>query len=438
MNHPLFSTSLVVMAATVLATSPLVTANTGGDQGSVPNPAPSPAASPAADPAPGISVPLQDNAMKVYWKDSLRFETEDKQFSMEIGGRLHLDWTFVSGDEMLQAAGINTNDKVDFRRSRLQIGGTVYENVDYYAAYELSNSTVVSRGIYLRFPNLFGGDIMVGNFKEPFSLEELTSSNYLSLLERGLPNALVPSWQTGAMYSGNGLEGDLNYAVGFFRSQTEADGDSVGDGEYAVTGRVAYALRDFLSEEANLLHFGAAFSSRSVDGYTISARPEARTAGSWVSTTTSTTDLTDADGVQLLGLETAGVFGPFSLQAEYIAANVDSASTSDPELTGWYALASYFLTGESRPYKGGTFGRVRPNSNWRGFGDGSGAVEVVARVSNLDLGEAATGQELDNVSLGLNWYLNPAARIMTNVVQSDVESADSDTTILGVRFQVTF
>ena len=61
-----------------------------------------------------------------------------------------------------------------------------------------------------------------------------------------------------------------------------------------------------------------------------------------------------------------GVIGPFSLQSEFIYSTLDTEFMGDADLYGWYVFASYFLTGESRPYKtsNGTFDRIRPNQNF--------------------------------------------------------------------------
>ena len=47
------------------------------------------------------------------------------------------------------------------------------------------------------------------------------------------------------------------------------------------------------------------------------------------------------------------------------------------------------------------------------------------------------GGELANITVGLNWYLNPNVRIMFNYVHADIEdSGEAD--IFQTRFQVDF
>jgi phosphate-selective porin OprO/OprP len=146
--------------------------------------------------------------------------------------------------------------------------------------------------------------------------------------------------------------------------------------------------------------------------------------------------------------ELAVVYGPFSLQTEYtfVDVNLKRSMDSDPEFSGAYIYGSYFLTGEYRKYstKSGTFSRVKPKNNFS-WGKGIGAIELTARYSHLDLNdEAIRGGKLDDITLGINWYLNPNTRIMLNYVHADVDQAntgninDGNADLASMRFQIDF
>lgn len=131
-----------------------------------------------------------------------------------------------------------------------------------------------------------------------------------------------------------------------------------------------------------------------------------------------TGQLSGVDDFLASAAEAAGVWGPLSLQAEYLRADLTRAKARDASFDGWYAQASWFLTGESRPYKvaDGIFDRVTPRSSV-GLG-GWGAWEVAARLSDLDLTDAGIGggQQRD-LTLALNWYLAPNLRLMLDYVR---------------------
>ena len=147
----------------------------------------------------------------------------------------------------------------------------------------------------------------------------------------------------------------------------------------------------------------------------------------------------NVDKMIQVGPEAAVVFGPFSLQGEYHWTTVErTAGLGDADLEGGYVFASWFVTGESRPYnaKKGTFGRVKAEN----------AIELAARYSTVDLSEAsaaATNGEEDNYTLGANYYFNPNVRAIVNYVYADVDhptgaTADEEAHSLGARLAVDF
>ncbi len=135
------------------------------------------------------------------------------------------------------------------------------------------------------------------------------------------------------------------------------------------------------------------------------------------------------------------MYGPFSLQGEYVQAIVDSINRNNVCFQGFYIMSSYFLTGEHRPYnkKTGAFGRVKPKKNYSSKPDGGkGAWELAARYSYLDLDDkSVNGGRLQDFTFGVNWYLNPNTRVMWNYVFADLaDGGDAD--IFQMRIQIDF
>lgn len=106
-----------------------------------------------------------------------------------------------------------------------------------------------------------------------------------------------------------------------------------------------------------------------------------------------------------LGPEMAFVYGPFSLQGEYIYANTDAPQVDDPNFYAYTFAVSYWLTGETRRFKTDVaeFDRVKPKRNLL-QGGGCGAWELALRYSYLDLNDGLVlGGKLSDVTVGLNW-----------------------------------
>ena len=366
---------------------------------------------------------------KVYWQEGLRLDSADGQTKLKIGGRVMYDWSWSREDD---AFGTQ-EDGHEFRRARLYSAGTIYDNIGYKFQYDFAGGKSLVKDVYIEIKDFPGAALKVGHFKEPIGLNEITSDKYVTFVEPALPMAFVPSRNAGLMLHKENA--NSTWAAGVFRS-TDEDGEHEASGAYAATGRVTYAPVKS-SDRRHVVHLGAAASHRSQNNSNTvqyRSRPESHLFGRPVDT-----GLVEAENVSLYGLEAAWVAGSFSMQGEYIMASTDSPSgSSDVNFSGYYLQSSYFLTGESQNYKKGVFSRVKPKKNYNRKNGTHGAWELAARYSSLDLNSGTVnGGELDDITLGLNWYLNPNTRIMLNCIHADAkENGDAD---LGVmRFQVDF
>ena len=361
------------------------------------------------------------------WSDGHKIENKDKGHQLKFGGRLQADFQFADVDDSLG----NEEDGFEFRRARLFMSGTVYGRVEFNVQYDFAGGDADFKDVWLAFKQDWG-KIKIGHFKEPFSLEELTSSKYITFLERSLPvEAFAPSRN-----SGIGLEGKsgdkFNWGVGYYY---DADDFGVSTSEDAtnLTGRVGFRPL-YEDDGARLFHVGLGVHQRDFASTArFRTRPESHFTGRYVDTGNFI-----ADSALMLNLELATVQGPFWASAEYFDVDVDAPLSGDPSFDGYYVQAGYFFTGESRAFKtsSGAFDRVKPASNWGK--DGSGAWEIKARVSNVNLTDGAiNGGEEDNISVGLNWYANPVTRLMIDYVTADVDG-EGDGDFILVRWQVDF
>jgi len=370
------------------------------------------------------------------WKDGLRFTSEDKSVEISVGGFFQNDWTWQTADEELRAdVGEEFPDGTEFRRARLAVSGTFDETTEFKAEYEFAKGEAGLRDVYVGLKKLpVVGGVRVGHFKEPFSLQQLTSDRYLVFIERSLADVFAPARNTGIMLGDS--RNRATWYAGYFR-EADGFGNGSGGGDSHGTARVTFLPWDGGEDNSHLIHLGIAGSLRNPPGdlLTFAARPETNLAPRVV----STGDV-DATEEVLLGAEAAGIFGRFAVQGEFMQAMIDADLAGDPTFMGSYAEGSWMLTGEHRNYsrRSGTFDRMRPDRPFKGAGSGPGAWELAARWSYLDLSdENVAGGEVTDLSGALNWYINSNFRLMTNYVHSEVEdsgSYDGFTT----RFQCDF
>ncbi len=382
--------------------------------------------------------PTKPETFRAYWRDGLNLETADKVFKLRIGGRIQLDGAFIGEDSDVSDVFGSVPSGVEFRRARLSIDGLLYDRFEFKTQYDFADGEPRFKDVYMGVRDIpVVGNFRVGQFKEPFSLEELTSSNYITFMERSLPTIFAPSRNVGLALFSTALDKRMTWAVGAFRAADDF-GRSIGDSEFNATLRLT-GLPWYEDKGRQLLHLGASYSFSNPADNTVRfrERPEAHISPRYVDTGNFS-----AKNLNRVGAEAALVYGPLSVQGEYVHAfvNRDSVAGADPQFNGFYGFASYFLTGEHRPYStsSGTFGRVKPKKNFLNGEGGLGAWEVAARYSQLDLNdEGIDGGKLGDFTFGLNWYLNPNYRVMFNYVFADLKDV-GDTHILQMRFQVAF
>jgi phosphate-selective porin OprO/OprP len=350
-------------------------------------------------------------------------------------GQLQSDfvWANQDGENLAEFGDIQNGS--DFRRARLGAFG-VYGPVDYRLEFDFA---LAGRPTFL---DVFAGvndvpllgRVRVGHFFEPFTLDRLTSNRFMTFAERtAMDQAFAPLRNLGVMANGNWLDDRMTYGLGIFRSDSDIYGEEIGDRfESSITGRLT-GLLWYSDDGRRYVHIGSAYSWRDPNRGEVRffAQPEVRLGLATVNIPLFVdTGRFAAESYQLLGLESVATHGPWSIQAEYVYAPVDSTDFGGVDFHGWYVQGSFFLTGEHRPYRksDGTFDRVRPHCDFVGyrgtqaakpFTFGPGAWELATRVSQVDLdGGAIPGGELLELTMGVNWYLNPFLRATFNYVHA--------------------
>jgi phosphate-selective porin OprO and OprP len=377
--------------------------------------------------------------VQVSWKDGLNFTSAGGLFKGKIGGRLHFDIAGFDEDSDLRSSpigdiNVDNPDQAYFRRARLSIEGEVGTALPlmFKAEYDFAPAEAEFKDVFVGIDKIpFVGRIQAGHFKEPMGLEMLTSSRFLTFVERAAPSeAFAPERNIGVMASDAKLDQRLTYAAGLFTDTAEAGKLSTVNSNYRFTGRVSgLPWYDEATKGGSLLHLGVSASYIDPGGtnIVIRSRPEARTVNRFVNS--GSTGLLGADYSYLAGVEAAVVLGPFSVQAEYFRQWVEQPA-DNPAFDGFYIFGSWFITGEHRNYRkaNGTFDRVIPHKN---FTDGGiGAWELALRYSHTELNDDTfIFGRLNNITAGVNWYLNPNAKLQFNYVHARVDRGATDGTL---------
>jgi len=395
--------------------------------------------------------------------------------------RLRIDATFY--EVMAAAVEYDFANYIDARRRTLGISPPLAPNSP--SRYDFDpESPVRFTDVYLEFKDLpLIGDVKAGHQKEFLTMSNATSSRYATFMERPMIfEAFNSDYQFSSGFTASKLLLDERLLVwaGVFHNSNVLTNDNndgafdVGNGDYAFDLRVT-GLPIWLDDGNCYVHVGGAYSYRNLDQDTTRLRafPLVR-AGSFfqVPTIVNTDVIYSRDAQQVFNAELAMVWGPLTITSEWSGSTVGNAFTGGLPLAngklpagavrhgdyfadGCYVEVLYFLTGDHRPYRHEQAGydRIRPEENFflvpgpLRYLFGRGAWEVGLRYDYLDLtNNGINGGMSNGLTAGLNWHLNPNARIMWNYVYQTrtfspanlTDRRDGDFNGFGMRFHWDF
>ena len=142
-----------------------------------------------------------DLSMSASWNNGLELATKNKDFRVHVGGRTQFDSSWFAVPENVNDDPTLRNpihDGVDFRRARLRVDGTMWEQIEWAAEFDFVNSAgassafpgvanatslVAPTDLWWTFTKLpVVGNMRVGDQKEPIGFEHLTSSRFLNFM----------------------------------------------------------------------------------------------------------------------------------------------------------------------------------------------------------------------------------------------------------------
>lgn len=354
----------------------------------------------------------------------ISISTAEDDVKFRIGGRFQED--FSSASLRPRRFGPALTDHVDGRRTYFESYLSLAGGIEVAFQYDFNDPVrpIVDAVVGYHGYNPFV--VTVGNFKEPFSQNQLQSDNTTTFTERSLMDAFAPGRSFGGAI-GAALN-NFTAAAGVYGANANFGPDTNGIGG---TARVTYAP---ILTDNQVLHFGVAGSYRSLDqnGQTasFSSRPEDFL---FARALVNTGTLRNADDIARINGEAIYQYGPFRVQGEYTHVDVGGrAGQVDRSFQGGYVEAGWVVNGKGRVYRvtppyGAEFAvlqGVQVEDAQRISKGGFGVFELAGRYSSIDLASRNTrGGHEEDFTAGLNWYPDRNIRFMADYVHARAEPA---------------
>lgn len=338
----------------------------------------------------------------------------------------------------------------ELRRAEIVLKGKGPGNFEWVLGYDAKADKYLDVNAKYKL----GGDsnhfLQLGQFKQPNSLEELSSTKNNDFISKALAtNTFGVARRLGGAYR----YGDNNWGITASYFGREMTRNLAHGSGYGARGNWAP-----INDQGNVLHFGLSYVDYDTDADTLRlrARPDADLAGVRL---VDTGNLTNADRQTTIGGEVMWVSGPFKLQGEYMQTAVDRydngnpAQSQDFDGNSGYLSGLWNLTGETWGYKDGVPTTPLPNN------PGSGMWQLGLRYDTIDLDDGSLlagatptsaplvdgvlGGEMDTWTVGVNCYWRSNFKFMLNYVKvastkystSTRTFVDDDPSIIEARVQ---
>ena len=348
------------------------------------------------------------------WKGAPLLEDKGEGWSFKPRGRIQYDAGFIDNpDNAIVTRNLGFNTRV--RRIRLGAEGTIPGGFGYKFEMDFANaSTGFGDAILTYAPAGKPWSLTIGNHETLNGLEQISSSRFLSFMERtAFDDAFLNTRRIGLSAGFVNKAGTLRANAGLFAAHS-IDSTLDNDGWIAAARTVWSPLWN-----GNQMHFGLNFQHRNFQSNANGnpsagsgqpsngqlARYRARPFSQLTDVRFVDTGNFAARSDDILGAEFIGIFKSLHVNAEGqvlranaydpgdMTAGLDQFAgnasvlvpSGNPTFWGGYVEAGYFLTGETRGYKGGQWDRtkvLKPFSK-----GGWGALQVNGRVDYLDLND---------------------------------------------------
>jgi phosphate-selective porin OprO/OprP len=395
-------------------------------------------------------------------------ESANERNSIQLTGRMHLDYRASSLDAENLGGGRSDDrdtatmaDQFELRRARLGVKGKFAKDFKYEVVGNLPGTATLDVA-YMDFAKFDAFQIRAGKFKQPFGLEELISSNNITMMERSYLDQTVPGKKIGVQVMGSPAKG-LTYAGSIFQNN-DVERDMHADGYASGAGRLTFNFAESMGDKERVMHIGLSGLDST---YAISTSNSSQTDLGFSSTQRATISAFRSAGrglanifrgqiqgsactgsvyscpgeygakvhQQAAGLEGIFANGPFKVMGEYSRGqytathNVGSEVKYDTDT--YYVETGYFLTGEkySDSYKNGVFGGFKPKNEFDLDKGDLGAIELAFRMEGYAVDDGSISSSGGRFQGNLSGY-GPAA--------SSNGSTSSETTVAAKSKATTY
>ncbi len=383
--------------------------------------------------------PTKKPDTEIAWKGAPEFKGPSG-WTFKPRGRLQFDAGTVNAPSGLNTAGLGLGFGNELRRARLGVQGDMPGGFGYKFEIDFASGSASFTDAHITYGK--GAlSITAGQHNNFQSMEELTSSNDMSFIERAaFTDAFGFERRVGL--SAQYAKGPILVQAGVFSDDIAALAND-DDNSMSLDGRVVFAPK--LGDAQ--LHLGASAHWRDLGAGNSGGRYRQRPLVGFTDTRFIDTGVFSATNETSYGVEGAFISGRFHGAGEAHWLTVTRPGVADPSFFGGALELGYFLTPHTRAYGGGMFKTTKVKD---GVDKGGiGAVQVNVRYDYLSLNDNSaliSGGTQDAYMASIIWTPIEYVRVMMNYAHIGYEDSfyaigtdrDYSVDVIGGRLQISF
>jgi phosphate-selective porin OprO and OprP len=360
---------------------------------------------------------------KLAYKKGFVFETQDKDFSMKINGRIQFRYSYEDRDNVHDSDEEQDDSSFRIRRARVKFSGKAYKHFKYKIELALASTGTVDGSKAVELYDFWASwnknpalSVQFGQWKVPWNRQRVVSSQNLQMIDRASSqDEFTMDRQIGVMLHGKLFNKKFEYYTGAFNGNARNQ-SSNGNNEMLYIARASWnpfgaygkgigeVESDINFSEKPLAHLSAAIS---YDGAADRER---------FSSTTIDLDAPVGTGVTLKEVNKTSVvceyglkYRGFSTSAEAYwrrfddirANNIDSIGSGVIIDRGFFVQGGYFIM----PKK----------------------IELAGRYSLVDFDDERDEDAVRETTVGVNWFINETHdnKLQFNWIRQDNELPNS-------------
>ncbi len=339
---------------------------------------------------------------KLGYKNGFYFETQDKNFTMKINGRIQFRYSYEDRDNVHDEDEEQDDSSFRIRRARVKFSGYAYKYFKYKIELALASTGTVDKSKAVELYDFWASynknpaaSIQFGQWKVPWNRQRVVSSQNQQMIDRASSqDEFTMDRQIGIMLHGKLFNKKFEYYTGIFNGNARNQKEN-GNNEMLYIARVSWNPFGAYGKGIGEVESDINFSEKPIAHVSAAIAYDGAADRERFSSTTIDLDPPVGTGVTLKEVNKTSVVAEYGLKYRGFSTSAEAywRRFDDIRANNINSVGSGVIIDRGFFVQGGYF--VIPKK-----------IEVAGRYSLVDFDDERDEDAVREVALGVNWFIN--------------------------------